>query len=129
MWKAFGLVPTMLLNRPRGWGSIGRDELAIRVDKFASGLSFQFLQDDRNNVPSTRPGASSKDQTKEFSEAGQRKELIGASLALKTVETRELQEKRPKVRVWEIPHEVSFVQCPFRVPGPGGCTVEMLQVC
>ena len=25
-WKAFGLVPTMLLNRPRGWGSIGRDE-------------------------------------------------------------------------------------------------------
>ena len=27
-WKAFGLVPTMLLNRPRGWGSIGWDELS-----------------------------------------------------------------------------------------------------
>ena len=27
-WKAFGLVPLLLLHRPRGCGSIGRDELA-----------------------------------------------------------------------------------------------------
>ena len=28
-WMAFGLVPMMLFNRLRGWGSIGKDELAI----------------------------------------------------------------------------------------------------
>ena len=33
-WKAFGLVPAMMLHRPRGVGSIGRDELVEKADKF-----------------------------------------------------------------------------------------------
>ena len=37
-WKLFGLVPVMLLHRPSGTGSVGRTELAQRVDDFARGL-------------------------------------------------------------------------------------------
>ena len=36
-WKLFGLIPLMLLHRPRGSGSLGRDELAKRADDFAQG--------------------------------------------------------------------------------------------
>ena len=36
-WKASGLIPMMLLHRPRGTGSVGREELARRADDFAHG--------------------------------------------------------------------------------------------
>ena len=36
-WKASALVPMMLLNKPIGGGSVGRDELAFRADKFSRG--------------------------------------------------------------------------------------------
>ena len=36
-WKLFGLVPMMLLHRPKHTGSVGRDELAQRADDFARG--------------------------------------------------------------------------------------------
>ena len=35
--RGIGLVPAMLLHRPRCAGSIGRDELARRADQFAAG--------------------------------------------------------------------------------------------
>ena len=55
-----------------------------------------------------------------------RQELIGASLAPKTAETlRELQEKRPQVRVREIPHEVST----FTQERPLDFDVEMFSKC
>ena len=36
-WKLFGLIPRLLLHRPRGSGSVGRDELCSRADQFAWG--------------------------------------------------------------------------------------------
>ena len=33
-WKVFGLIPMMVLHRPRGTGAIGCDELANQVDHF-----------------------------------------------------------------------------------------------
>ena len=35
VWKVFGLVTMMLMHRPKGTGSAGRDELAKRVGDFA----------------------------------------------------------------------------------------------
>ena len=36
-WKLFGLIPAMLLHRPKGVGSEGRAELVHRVDDFQQG--------------------------------------------------------------------------------------------
>ena len=37
-WKLFGLVPVMLLHRPIGMGSVGKDELMSRADNFLQRL-------------------------------------------------------------------------------------------
>ena len=47
-WKAFGLVPAMMLHRPRGVGSIGRDELIERADKFSRGQWLELLGEYRS---------------------------------------------------------------------------------
>ena len=132
-WKAFGLVPLLLLHRPRGCGVIGRDELALRADRFARGQWFELLQDAQSHDP-VRPSSNPQDQTQENArhtnthkhsqtltnthkhsevrvERGQvsraRQELTGAALAPKTADTlRELQEKRPVAQMREIPPAV-----------------------
>ena len=43
-WKLFGLIPMMLLHRPRGSGSVGRDELCKRADEFARGHWMELIQ-------------------------------------------------------------------------------------
>ena len=42
-WKLFALVPVLLLHKPSGTGSIGRDELAKRADDFAAGRWLELL--------------------------------------------------------------------------------------
>ena len=116
-WKASGLVPLLLLHRPRGCGSLGRDELALRADRFVRGQWFELLEDAQSQVP-VRPGRNPQDQTQENARRGRaaqsrlergqvsraRQELTGAALAPKTADTlRELQEKRPIAQVREIP--------------------------
>ena len=116
-WKAFGLVPLLLLHRPRGCGSLGRDELALRADRFARGQSFELLEDAQSHVL-VLPGRNLQDQTQENARRGRaaqsrvergqvsraRQELTGAALAPKTADTlREWQEKRPIAQVREIP--------------------------
>ena len=44
-WKLFGLVPIMLLHRPRHTGSVGRDELCHRADEFVRGRWAELLHD------------------------------------------------------------------------------------
>ena len=46
-WKLFGLVPVMLLHRPRGTGSVGKDELMSRADNFARGRWSELLNSAR----------------------------------------------------------------------------------
>ena len=48
-WKLFGLVPMMLLRRPRQGGFVGRYELAQRADDFARGLWCDLLADARQS--------------------------------------------------------------------------------
>ena len=100
----------MLLNKPKGWGSVGRDELALRVDRFLRGEWLTLLEDARANMPKLRSGENSLDVTADKQrrgaaqsrvERGQvsraRQELTGATLAPKTDETlRELQGRRPQ---------------------------------
>ena len=95
-WKAFALVPMMLLNKPKGWGSVGRDELALRVDRFLRGEWLTLLEDARANMPELRSGENSLDVTAEQQRRGKaaqsrvergqvsraRQELTGATLAL-----------------------------------------------
>ena len=53
-WKAFGLIPMMLLHRPRGTGSVGREELARRADDFAHGWFSLLLRGASHAVESQR---------------------------------------------------------------------------
>ena len=56
-WKLFALIPLMLLHRPRGSGSLGRDELAKRADDFARGHWIALLRDSsRIESSATRAG-------------------------------------------------------------------------
>ena len=111
----------MLLNKPKGWGSVGRDELALRVDRFLRGEWLTLLEDARANMPKLRSGENSLDVTAEQQRRGKaaqsrvergqvsraRQELTGATLAPKTDETlRELQGRRPQEMIREIPVEV-----------------------
>ena len=44
-WKAFGLVPHMLLHKPKGTGNVGKQELMERANKFARGDWLELMQD------------------------------------------------------------------------------------
>ena len=44
-WKLFCLVPKILLHRPRDIGSLGRDELALRVVKFQRDQWAQLIRE------------------------------------------------------------------------------------
>ena len=89
-WKLFGLVPVMLLHRPRGTGSIGKDELVSRADDFVRGRWIDLLEniDDISRQP--RPAMC---ETQEHERTG-----------LETLA--QLQERRPQERVREFPREV-----------------------
>ena len=62
-WKLFALIPLMLLHRPRGTGSLGRDELGRRVDAFNAGQWRQLIDEAvaRCREP-TRPHVSPEDE-------------------------------------------------------------------
>ena len=108
-WKLFGLVPAMLLHRPRGTGSVGRDELAQRADEFASGHFRDLLEmASRHAAESRKWGHTQDDDTMERrGRAAQRRVESGAALAPKTQATfDELQRKRPQEQVRQIPPEV-----------------------
>ena len=123
-WKAFGLVPAMLLHKPKGVGSIGRVELLERAHKFARGQWADLLEELCQSTCSNRIGViRSKDSTQDAEQKrrgeaacnrvkqGQvsraRQALTGATLAPGTLETlAELQRRRPQEQVREIPPEV-----------------------
>ena len=118
-WKVFGLIPMMLLHRPRGTGSIGREELSKRADDFAHGRFSQLLsranqvaesqRHTRNTVTDTieRRGRAAQSRVEAGQVSRARQQLIGASLAPKTQATfDELQGKRPQHQMREIPPAV-----------------------
>ena len=158
-WKLFGMVPIMLLRRTKHSGTIGRDELAQRVEDFNRGRWTDFLPEvQQSDLRSgytecvddqVRRGAAAMRRVQRGQVSRARHELTGAPLAPKTPETRaELQGRRPQVRQSLIPQEIVdyqpasplqldsniFTKCLRKAPagsspGPGGCTNEMLKVC
>ena len=54
-WKLFGLVPVMLLHRPRGTGSVGKDELVSRADDFVRGRWTNLLENIHDTSRQPRP--------------------------------------------------------------------------
>ena len=73
-WKLFGLIPMMLLHRPRGSGSVGRDELCKRADEFARGHWMDLIQSARNShrTPSS-PGVERTDEEERTRRGGDRR--------------------------------------------------------
>ena len=112
-WKLFGLIPVMLLHRPQGCGSVGKQELAERANKFGRGQWRELLASSQE-VPKKihRPRTSrtsslnrndevvpacNRVQQRQVSRA--RQELLGATLAPKTRETlAELQGRKKAAR-------------------------------
>ena len=120
-WKLFGLIPMMLLHRPRGSGSVGRDELCKRADEFARGHWMELIQSARNShrTPSspgvertdeeerTRRGVVAQERVMQGQVSRARQVLTGAALAPKTLETlEELRRKRCQSQVQPIPLDV-----------------------
>ena len=119
-WKLFGLIPMKLLHRPRGTGSIGRDELACRAEHFLAGRWGLLISSAQECVLARKPvlehnvqseqerrgwAAQSRVQQGQVSRA--RHELTGAPLAPKNDETyRALQDRRPREQVRAIPEVV-----------------------
>ena len=120
-WKLFGLVPMMLLHRPRGTGSIGRDELALRADHFMAGrwrsliasaqeCVLQPRKIERDQIvhnEQERRGRAAQSRVQQGQVSRARHELTGAPLAPKNDETfRGLQDRRPQEQARPIPREV-----------------------
>ena len=116
-WKLFGLVPVMLLHRPRGSGSVGRDELAQRADDFARGHWIALLHNARLSVVEGR-GRIAKSKAQEQARRGRaalsrvqqgqvsraRQELTGADLAQRHwTRWRNCRAGDPKSEAWTFP--------------------------
>ena len=123
-WKLFCLVPMMLLHRPRGEGSVGRDELAQRAEDFEAGkwvdlvsASLAFRVTGKHFVDRTeeeeqkRRGVAVQNRVQRGQVSRAREELTGAALAPKNAETlAELRRQRPQAQIKEIPPEVMEFQ-------------------
>ena len=105
-WKLFGLVPLMLMHRPRGTGAVDRSELCHRVDEFARGHCSKLVNDALRNCPHQASPRAERSELEEQVRRGKaaqervhcgqvsraRQELIGATLGPKNAAT--LQELR-----------------------------------
>ena len=91
-WELFGLVPIVLLHKPKHGGTVGRDELAQRADDFSRGrwadLIFAATQHGgRRGSPKDvrdeqrRRGLAAQSRVEKGQVSGARHELTGAALA------------------------------------------------
>ena len=118
-WKLFGLVPIMLLHRPRHTGSVGRDELCHRADEFVRGRWADLLNDAQDHAvrqprrsphghdDKARRGAAAQSRVQRGQVSRGRHELTGAPLAPRNnVTLEELRRQRPQEQQSAIPQEV-----------------------
>ena len=120
------------MQKTRGTGSVGRNELAQRADLFAGGRRLErkrFADWPTIFGLKRKAGAMSSKNSRGEARAGQsrvergqvsraRQELTGAALAPKNSETlRELQRRRPQDQMSEIPRDVLEFQpaAPFQL--------------
>ena len=118
-WKLFGLLPSMLLQRTRHHGRLGRSELEARADLFAAGDWAALLADQHEPSQRRQIGAfdgqadterrgqavQAKVRLNEISQA--RQCLTGAPLAPRNEATlQELRSKRPHQVMREVPADI-----------------------
>ena len=142
--KFFGVVPIMLLSRPRGIGRVGRDELVSRADQFARGnwrelidLAVQNVTTHTNSKrgdssEAERRGLAAQERVKRGQVSRARQALVGAALSPKTEGTLdEFRRRRPQAALRPIPQVVMdyapdsplvldmkiFVKCLRTAPG------------
>ena len=112
------LVSTMLFNRPRGWGSIGGDELAIRADNLQVAPIFAGRSEQRVFNPTRHkfqgpdqrvfaPRQGSAELSRVWSSVQGQARVNWSIFGTEDSGNVEGQEKRPQVRVREIPHDIS----------------------
>ena len=145
-WKLFCLIPMMLLHKPKGVGSVGRSELAERVNLFQRGSWAQLIHQ-ACAVPRARSTARRGQAAQKRVQMGQvsraRQELIGAT-PRNAATLEELRRRRPQqqraVTNFVLEDELVLDSKLFAdyclrsapsgsAPGPGGCTNEILRVC
>lgn len=123
-WKAFGLLSTMPLHRPRSTGSVGRTELEKRTEAFARGEWTALLEAAASSISTSR--VSNTHRTPEYEQRLKREQscakvrleelskarqvLSRATLAPGTQETlTQLQARQPTLTE-AIPEEVLTFQ-------------------
>ena len=148
----------MLVRRTRNMGSVGRSELAQRVEDFDAGRWSDLLTEGRRQVVRCdepqckgdgRELAEEQLPRAEWQGAKSQEPDTGASLAPKNEDTlTELRSKRPQEVQSSFPQHAldSVPECVLKLdakvfaycfrsvpcgssPGPGGCTYEMVKVC
>ena len=116
-WKLFVLIPSVLLHRPRGAGSVGRSELAQWFEDYQQGRWADLVRRGLGTVDEHRSKSHSTDESEEQRrgraalkrvQQGQvsraRQELTGAPLAPRDENTlNELRRRRPQGRLRDIP--------------------------
>ena len=120
-WKLFGVIPMMLLHKPQGVGSVGRSELAQRVNLFQRGSWAQLIhqacavprersthRDMTEEEEHARRGKAAQNRVQMGQVSRARQELTGASVAPRNAATlEELRRRRPQQRRANIPEEVT----------------------
>ena len=68
-WKAFGLVPHMLLHKPKGAGNVGKQELMERANKFAREDWLELMQDRQTSIQSSAKEHSQEEEQRRRGQA------------------------------------------------------------
>ena len=68
-WKAFGLIPHMLLHKPKGAGNVGKQELMERANKFARGDWLELMQDRQTSIQSSAKEHSQEEEQRRRGQA------------------------------------------------------------
>ena len=76
-WKAFTLLPFMLLRRSQGRRNVGKDELCARFDKFGAGQWGELLEEAQNSVASSHNRIPTEDTMERRADAALRKVKVG----------------------------------------------------
>ena len=141
-WKLFCLVLVMLLHRPRGSGSVGRDELAQRVADFEGGRWIQLL-DAASAFTPARPRQTTLTAEEEQKRRGlvvqsriqrgqvsrARQELTGAALTPNVLKCG-CDQSHPQCWSSSPTHLSRWIgRFSILAYKSGGCTNEMLRTC
>ena len=155
-WKLFGLVPVMLLHRPRGTGSVGKDELVSRAADFVRGRWIDLLDNIHDTSGQPRPAMGEIQEHERRGRAALGRVRQGQVSCARQSSLAQIWHQRLWRRLhsckregrkkgsgrflkkswnlfsgtgFQVVHQVP-PECTVKLrPRPGGCTNEMLRTC